>query len=250
MMMMMKISLKLETHLTKGYLYNKNLQHLLIQELIEMMVPVHRILVVIILQVVHKKLVSFFPTMQVLENIYIYFCVAVNGTGFLKTDKNLLKRSRGSTSTSRTPASKLSVIDLSFRLDEKLRYKELLERSSFHLDDDSHSFGKNFPSDYSRGRKMVDACKIRQKIFDVIDLTDDSSKRYNFKKSSSTAKAVKKVLDDFDNDAIVVKDSDSDIEIFTDPPSPKSDFKVERLNSLKSVVESCEFSKKKWLKDE
>lgn len=155
---------------------------------------------------------------------------------------------------------KSSVVDLTFRLDEKLRYKELLEKSSpnvfFSSSDDSLSkyhtpVGKYLSAENFRSRKMVEACKARQQLIDSIDLTESSSKRNKLRKSTATAEAVIKVLDDFDNnDAILVKDSDSDVEILPTPPSPKPDFKVERVNSLKPVVDSCEFSKRQWLEEQ
>lgn len=60
---------------------------------------------------------------------------------------------------------------------------------------------------------MVDACKTRQKIVDLIDLTEGCQEtKEKPRRSTSTADVVIKVLEDFD-DAIVVKDSDSDVEV-------------------------------------
>lgn len=180
--------------------------------------------------------------------------------GTLESATNLLKRTRDVLARSRNFSSKPSVIDLTFRLDEKMKYKELLEKSSpnttYNSANDTFSkyhtpVGKYLPPEGYRSRQMIDACKLRPKIVDSIDLTDDQLKRNKAtRRSTSTAEAVIKVLDDFDNDAIVVKDSDSDVEILPNPPSPKPDFKVERVNSLKSVVDSCEFSNRKWLEEQ
>lgn len=156
-------------------------------------------------------------------------------------------------------SQKNSVIDLTFRLDEKKRYKELLEKSSpsvsLNSSNDTYSkyytpVGKLYSTEGFRSRQMIDACKPRRRVIDSIDLTSTSPKRNQSRKSLSTAEAVIKVLDDFDNDTIVVKDSDSDVEILPNPPSPKPDFKVERVNSLQPVVDSCEFSNRKWLEEQ
>lgn len=196
---------------------------------------------------------------SVLLLFYIFFCIViVNGAEALESASSILKRARDTLARARSTTKKSSVIDLTFRLDEKLRYKELLEKSSPNVtftssNNDSKYYtpvGKYFCAENFRGRQMVDACKSRQKIVDSIDLTDAALKRSKPRRSTSTAQAVIKVLDDFDNDAIVVKDSDSDVEILPTPPSPKPDFKVERVNSLKPVVDACEFSDRKWLEEQ
>lgn len=64
----------------------------------------------------------------------------------------------------------------------------------------------------------------------------------------STKEKIKKVLDDFDSDAVVVKDSDSESDvILVSPPSPKPDIVVEPINSLKKVVDLVEETKSGWV---
>lgn len=177
----------------------------------------------------------------------------------MESASTILKKARESITGAQNSTGKSSINDLTFRLEEKLRYKELLEKTSpnvtFTSSNDSFSkyytpVGKYFCTENYRARRMVDACKSRQKIIDSIDLTDNSLKKHKLRRSTSTAQAVIKILDDFDNDAVVVKDSDSDVEILPTPPSPKPDFKVERVNSLKQVVDACEFSDRKWLEEQ
>lgn len=195
------------------------------------------------------------------QTIFVFIITVTNGMSTLETATNFLRRTRDAFAKARnSSSSKPSVIDLTFRLDEKARYKELLEKSSpnvtsYHSTNDTFSkyhtpVGKYFSAEGYRSRQMIDACKLKPKVVDSIDLTEGSSRRNKPRKSTSTAEAVIKVLDDFDSDAIVVKDSDSDVEILPTPPSPKPDFKVERVNSLKSVVDSCEFSDRKWLEEQ
>lgn len=201
-------------------------------------------------------------TLSTVSTFFAFNCVfscivLVNGADALESASSILKRARDTLARARSTTKKSSINDLTFRLDEKLRYRELLEKSSpnvtFTSNNDSKYYtpvGKYFSTENYRGRQMVDACKMRQKVIDSIDLTDVSLKRNKSRRGTSTAQAVIKVLDDFDNDAIVVKDSDSDVEILPTPPSPKPDFKVERVNSLKPVVDACEFSDRKWLEEQ
>lgn len=64
----------------------------------------------------------------------------------------------------------------------------------------------------------------------------------------STKDTIKKVLDNFDLDAVVVKDSDSESDVVVvSPPSPKPDIVVEPVNSLRKVVDLVEETKSDWI---
>lgn len=112
---------------------------------------------------------------------------------------------------------------------------------------------------------MVSACKKRSaKLVDSIDLTD-SEKSGKLSTKETIIKVVDKfvrlsvnyccflsivkVLDDFETEPIVVKDSDSDVEILPSPPTPPPDIKVDRVNSLKTVLDTCEETKSDWLEE-
>ncbi|XP_018324219.1 ubiquitin-like-specific protease ESD4 [Agrilus planipennis] len=156
---------------------------------------------------------------------------------------------------SRNPSIHSSTLDQSFRLDEKLRYRELLSRaapswSSYNtngsLSNYSTPTGKLCVDTRSRGKKLVGlAQRTESKETAFIDLTDDTSKKY--KPRPSIKDTINKVLDDFDNEPVVVKDSDSEVEILPSPPSPKPDFKVGPVNSLKAVIDTSEHSHKEWV---
>lgn len=147
-----------------------------------------------------------------------------------------------------------TLLDQTFRLDEKLKYKELLEKAapttSFYGSNDSFSkyrtpVGKIFTFGGLRGRQMVSACRKRGgRIVDSIDLTDSEKSG-----KLSTKATIIKVLDDFENEPIVVKDTDSDVEILPSPPTPPPDIKVDRVNSLKVVLDTDEETKSDWLEE-
>lgn len=66
----------------------------------------------------------------------------------------------------------------------------------------------------------------------------------------STKDTIKKVLDNFDGDMVVVKDSDSESDVvLISPPSPKPDIVVEPVNSLKKVVDLVEETKNDWIEE-
>lgn len=152
------------------------------------------------------------------------------------------------------PSVHSAALDQTFRLDEKLKYKELLEKAvpstSFYSSNDSFSkyrtpVGKLFSLGGLRGRQMVNSCRKRTgKIVESIDLTDSEKSG-----KLSTKETIIKVLDDFEPEPIVVKDSDSDVEILPSPPTPPPDIKVDRVNSLKTVLDTCEETKSDWLEE-
>lgn len=138
-----------------------------------------------------------------------------------------------------------------------MKYKELLEKATpnisinFKMADDSFAkyqtpTGKIFCFGNSRGHKMVDACRTKPKIVDSIDLTAPSRSE-PIKPRLSTRDTVIKVLDDFDTEPITVKDSDSDVEILPTSPSPTPDIQVDRVNSLKVIIDTSEASHPNWL---
>lgn len=66
----------------------------------------------------------------------------------------------------------------------------------------------------------------------------------------STKDTIKKVLDNFEGDTVVVKDSDSESDVIVvSPPSPKPDIYVEPVNSLKKVIDLVEETKSDWVED-
>lgn len=160
--------------------------------------------------------------------------------------------------STRQPLARSPVLDQTFRLDEKMKYKELLEKAApnistgFKSPNDSFSkyhtpTGKLFNFGSTRGRQMLDACRTKPKVVDSIDLT--SSKFESTKPKLSTKETIIKILDDFDSEPVTVKDSDSDIEILPSSPSPTPDIKVDRVNSLKVVIDTSEASHSHWLEE-
>lgn len=141
-------------------------------------------------------------------------------------------------------------LDYSIRLDDKQKYKELLDNVANGTFNDSSIYGTPLGSlsGYnllSRGKKLIELSKSpRQRAREVIDLTSDSKTKLNKKD------IVNKVLDDFDSkDLVILDDSDSDVEILPTPPSPKPDIRVDPVNSLKPVINTSKATQSKWLND-
>lgn len=145
-----------------------------------------------------------------------------------KDKSNLTSISRKSINITRPGVGSL---DYSFRLDDKMQYKKLLERASNDSSIYSTPVGKLFNYDSAnRGAKMVNMVTKSPRM--------------------STKDRIQKVLDDFENEPVVLKDSDSDSDvIFVNPPSPKPDIKVDPVNSLKKIVDTSEPTKSDWLQD-
>ncbi|KAK4880088.1 hypothetical protein RN001_008234 [Aquatica leii] len=151
------------------------------------------------------------------------------------------------------PAIRSSVLEQSFRLDEKLKYKELLAQAapSSSLTNSflkySTPVGKVFMDDSRRGNKMVNLCLNKgNKVTGVIDLTVNGTSDAS-KKQMRTKDTIIKVLGESSSRPTTIKDSDSDIEILPQPPSPKPDIKVERVNSLKKIVDTSQTARETWL---
>ncbi|KAI4466233.1 sentrin/sumo-specific protease [Holotrichia oblita] len=162
--------------------------------------------------------------------------------------------------------SPTSAVDHSFRLDEKRKYKELLSKAAPNalkkslLDsfaEYSTPVGKICPPfrfEPTRSKKLLDlALKSNEKKENFIDLTNGNDKgKSNGKikpRRSATSDKIEKVLNEMDNE-VVVKDSDSDVEVLPTPPSPKSDFPVEKCNSLKTFVHPSQPIHDKWFSNE
>lgn len=151
------------------------------------------------------------------------------------------------------PTVRSTLLDQSFRLDEKAKYKRLLSQAaaSSSLRDSFSKYNtpavKLFQSTtQSRGKRMVNMVCTKDKTAAIIDLTSNGNDKE--KPRLSTKETIKKVLNDFDNEPVTVKDSDSDVEILPTPPSPKPDIQVERVNSLKKVIDTKEHTSSDWLK--
>ncbi|XP_028129376.2 sentrin-specific protease 1 [Diabrotica virgifera virgifera] len=111
----------------------------------------------------------------------------------------------------------------SIRLNEKKLYREILDSTQFFTPRSS------FDNSFMTRRDKIMAAALSP---------------------MSTKDRIKKVLDDFDSDPVVIKDSDSDSDVVVvNPPSPKPDIKVEPVNSLKNIINFPEQSKTKWLDD-
>lgn len=167
----------------------------------------------------------------------------------------------------------ISTADYSFRLDDKRIYKELLSKAAptasmkSFLDSFTEyctpvgKIGPSFRIGSSRSKRMLDmALKSNdRKIEEFIDLTNTKEKANGFSDStandkdkprrSATSDKIKKVLNEMDNE-VVVKDSDSEVEILPAPPSPKSDFNVGKCNSLKTFVHPSQPTHDNWIKNE
>uniref|UniRef100_A0A1Y1KKI8 Ubiquitin-like protease family profile domain-containing protein n=1 Tax=Photinus pyralis TaxID=7054 RepID=A0A1Y1KKI8_PHOPY len=154
------------------------------------------------------------------------------------------------------PAIRSSVLNQSFRLDEKMKYKQLLaENAPNYTSDLRESFskystpvGKIFMHNQTkRNRQLVDLALNKNEPSKIIDLTAIGTNG-TVRRSLSTKDTIKKVLDDFStNEPITIKDSDSDIEILPRPPSPKPDIKVEPVNSIQKIIDTSEETHTDWL---
>ncbi|KAF5294198.1 hypothetical protein FQR65_LT10909 [Abscondita terminalis] len=162
--------------------------------------------------------------------------------------KNQLKMNR--------PQIGSSVSNQSFRLGEKMKYKQLLSEVAAHNSSFTNSFsnystpqGKIFiDNSTTRGAKLVDmALKKGTKMTTFVDLTINGTTDVP-RKQMSTVDTIRKVLGESSSEPIAIKDTDSDIEILPNPPSPKPDIKVDRVNSLKKIVDASEETHTDWLK--
>nr|CAI5821035.1 unnamed protein product [Callosobruchus analis] len=126
-------------------------------------------------------------------------------------------------------------LDYSFRLEDKMEYKKLLEKAANSDSIDSlyaTPQGKPFGFDTSsRGSKIL-----------------NMSLKNSPKDRMSTKDTIQKVLDNFPTETVVLKDSDSESDVvLVEPPSPKPDIKVEPVNSLKKVIDTSKNAKEDWV---
>ncbi|KAJ8964814.1 hypothetical protein NQ314_004621, partial [Rhamnusium bicolor] len=170
-----------------------------------------------------------------------------NGTKPKETSTIFSNLSKKSTHAAR-PSVGSSSLDYSIRMDDKMQYKKLLETTvsgSSPINDSSFyqtPIGRLFTYDTSnRSGKILSMVKkspIR------------NSSLNNSKERMSTKDRIMKVLDDFENEPVVVKDSDSESDVvFVNPPSPKPDIKVDPVNSFKKVVDTSQQTKSDWLQE-
>lgn len=141
-----------------------------------------------------------------------------------------------------------AALDQSIRLDEKRKYQEMLNKSIFGSQDSIGEYstptGKLHIAEIkSRGKKSVELClNPKLKTIAYIDLTSR-------KPRLSTKDTIVRVLNNFDGEVVEVKDNDSDVEILPEPPSPEPDFKIDRINSLKSYVKLSETTQDDWIEN-
>lgn len=163
------------------------------------------------------------------------------GSSYLKSLQNgtsLRETPQQSIVTKRRSTRPLDSLNYSIRLDDKLQYQKLLEKatnndSSIYSTPIGNVFQYNTLNSSSRGRQMVDM---------AIKSTNSPG--------LSVKKTIEKVLNNFESDPVLIKDSDSDSDIiFLNPPSPKPDIKVDPVNSLKKIVDTSVETKPDWIED-
>ncbi|CAG9825592.1 unnamed protein product [Phaedon cochleariae] len=137
-----------------------------------------------------------------------------------------------------------SSLNYSIRLDDKMNYQRLIDSAagSSPLDRSVYStpLGKYFDTfdTSSRAGRILNMTKKSP-------VNDDTNKERLL-----TRDAIKKVLHKFEGDTVVLKDSDSDSDvILVNPPTPKPDFEVEPVNSLKKIVDTSQQTDPGWLTD-
>lgn len=164
-----------------------------------------------------------------------------NGSRAKRLSSPISKNYRSSRPSLRSTFSS-PTLDHSVRLEEKKKYQKLLDAVNLQNSFNSSVYGTPIGSFYNRSQRLVDLAKSPKRHLGVIDLTESS------KTKLSTKDRLIKVLDDFE-ESEVIEDSDSDVEILPNPPSPKPDIKVEPINSLKTVIDTSKASHHKWLDD-
>lgn len=150
----------------------------------------------------------------------------------------IFKTPKYSSSRLNTPS-----LDYSIRLDDKRKYQMLLDSFAKNNSLNNTSIYGTPVGSFNRSRMLVDLARTpNKKSLEVIDLTNDTGKL-------STKDTVIKILDDFDSDPAAIEDSDSDVEILPNPPSPKPFFKIRPVNTLKTVVDTSKVAREEWLID-
>ncbi|KAK9878423.1 hypothetical protein WA026_022063 [Henosepilachna vigintioctopunctata] len=145
------------------------------------------------------------------------------------------------------------------RLDDKRLYQNLLDTHMCKEDSFNNSSQYYTPNsrlskyDFSdRGKKILELSRQKSRnnsITPVIDLTHEEMNGHFASAKSSVKEKIKRVLDSYEEEMVEIQDSESDVEILPSPPSPKPDFKVDPVNSMKTVVDTSYVSNKKWLAD-
>lgn len=133
-----------------------------------------------------------------------------------------------------------SSLDYSYCLEDKIRYKKLLDTIGVSSSDSSSVY-------YTpAGKTLQYTCPPRASKILGLGLEQFEKN----KKSTNTKDRLVKVLDQFKENEPVVVDSDSDSDVVAvSPPSPKPDIKVTPVNTLKTVVSTAEQTKSQWLQD-
>ncbi|KAL3280558.1 hypothetical protein HHI36_003787 [Cryptolaemus montrouzieri] len=145
------------------------------------------------------------------------------------------------------------------RLEDKKEYQHLLEShlsKENSLNNSSQYFTPNSRlSKYdfsSRSKKILEMSRQNSRINGTTPSIDLTQEEHNGNASSgkvSVKDTIKRVLSSFEDDTVEVPDSESDVEILPNPPSPKPDIKVDPVNSLKTMVDTSYVSNKQWLAD-
>ncbi|XP_057664560.1 uncharacterized protein LOC130898947 [Diorhabda carinulata] len=119
----------------------------------------------------------------------------------------------------------------SIRLNDKMMYRKLLQKSK--------DFSKSPLFNY-------DTANITSGTI----ATTTKSKLESSNKHLSTKDVFKKVLNNWKNDTIIIKDSDSEPDaVIVNPPSPKPDIKVDPINTFKKVVDTAIETRPEWLEN-
>ncbi|XP_017773058.1 PREDICTED: sentrin-specific protease-like [Nicrophorus vespilloides] len=140
-------------------------------------------------------------------------------------------------------SKKIFPLDFGFRLDEKKKYEELLNKSRSSLLDVSSIYGTPVGKISPKMRTREILKLATKSLLPIEDLTNGESS----KPKLSTKDTIIKVLDDLDSEVIAIEDCDSDVEIVPSPPSPKPDIKVDRVNSLRTTVHPHEPQHSDWI---
>lgn len=171
---------------------------------------------------------------------------AFKGSSFLNSLQNGTKPKEYPPRRSIKSDKSLSIVSESVRLQDRENYKKLLESLSCGNENSVYftPTSKVYEYDHVNSSRSKKILNMAQK--------STSSNRISPKDTSkmSTKETIKKVLDDFENELVVIKDSDSESDVLiVNPPSPKPDVKVEPVNSLKKIVDTSESTKKDWIDD-
>lgn len=155
----------------------------------------------------------------------------------LTADKNGTKYNKSQNSRYLTPS-----LDYSFRLDDKMQYKKLLDSAGSHLNDSSFY---QTPIGKYLGEVSMPSSRT-SRILSMAKRTSSENSRNDGK--LSTKDCIIKVLDEFDSEPVTLE-SDSDSDVVFVPIEPKPDIKVDPINTLKTIVDTNKHTKVDWIKD-